>query len=335
MIMRQFLLGAALLAPTIAPAAEPPAAARQAAIATKIAGTDLTRPLFLCKPQGGGVVRAALENGSKLWVAPTRAFDNLFYVGNEFVGVWVLKTSAGLILFDSSQSEAEARDHLIPGLEALGLDPKTIRYVIVTHGHWDHFGGAAWLQQTYGARIALGKADWDLIEKAPAGALETNNRPLPRRDIEVFDGQTLTLGDTTITLYVTPGHTPATVSAIVPAKEGGKTYPLSLLGSTAFPPNIEPNERTGGLKLYDQSVLRFQKISAAARTQGILNTHIFADGTLDRLATARARKPGDANPFLTGPDYTKRYYEILHHCLLAAEARPTEDNIWNRPLNGK
>lgn len=335
MIMRHILLGAVLLSATAGRAAEPPVAAEQAAIATKIAGADLTRPLFLCKPQGGGVVRAALENGSKIWLTPTRAFDNLFYVGNEFVGVWILETSAGLILFDSSQSEAEARDHLVPGIEALGLDPKTIRYVVVTHGHWDHFGGAAWLQQTFGARIALGKADWDMIEKSPVGAPETNNRPLPRRDIEIVDGQTLTLGDTTITLYVTPGHTPATVSTIVPAREGGKTYRLSLLGSTAFPPNLEPNERNGGLKLYDQSVLRFEKISAAARAQGILNTHIFADGTLDRLAAARARKPGDANPFLTGADYTRRYYEILHHCLLAAEARPTEDNVWNRPSGSK
>lgn len=335
MLMRKILLGAALLVPAGALAAEPPAATAEAAIATKIAGADLTRPLFLCKPQGGGVVRAALENGSKIWVEPTRVFDNLFYVGNEFVGVWVLKTSVGLILFDSSQSEAEARDHLVPGLEKLGLDPKTIRYVVVTHGHWDHFGGAAWLQQTYGARIALGKADWDLIEKAPADALEINSRPLPRRDIEVVDGQKLTLGDTTITLYVTPGHTPATVSAIVPAKEGGKVYPLSLLGSTAFPPNIEPNERTGGLKLYDQSVLRFQRISAAAGAKGILNTHVFADGTLDRLAAARTRKPGERNPFLTGPDFTSRYYDILHHCLLAAEARPPEYNVWNKPLTGK
>ncbi len=334
MLTRHLLLTAAIaMAPVPAFAAEPPAAIAEAAAATKIAGTDLTPPLFLCKPQGGGVVRAALEQGSKIWVEPTQAFDNLFYVGNQFVGVWVLKTSAGLILFDSTQSEAEARDHLVPGLEKLGLDPKTIRYVVVTHGHWDHFGGAAWLQQTYGARVALGKADWDLIEKAPKGALEINDRPRPKRDIEVVDGQKLVLGDTTVTLYVTPGHTPATVSAIVVAKEGGKSYPLSLLGSTAFPPNIEPNERSGGLKLYDQSVLRFEKISAQAKAQGILNTHIFADGTIDRLAAARSRKPGEANPFLVGGTFTSRYYQILHHCLLAAEARPTEDNIWNKPLN--
>lgn len=129
-----------------APAAVPvdtPAAIVEADKARRIAADDLTTPLFLCQPQGGGVVRATLERDSGTWVTPTKAFDNLFFVGNGFVGVWVLKTSEGLILFDSGQSEAEARDHIAPGLEQLGLDPKAIRYVIVTHGHWDHFGDAA------------------------------------------------------------------------------------------------------------------------------------------------------------------------------------------------
>lgn len=323
------VIGALSGAAFAAPSDDPPAAQTEAEIARKIAGNDLATPLFLCKPQGGGVVRVTMERDSRTWITPTKAFDNLFFVGNGFVGVWVLKTSDGLILFDSTQSEAEARDHLVPGLEQLGLDPKTIRYVVVTHGHWDHFGGAAWLQQTYGARIGLSKADWDLIGKAPLP--ETGDKPRPRRDLEIVDGQKLVLGDTTVKLYVTPGHTPGTVSAIIPAREGDRTYALSLLGSVAFPPTIEPTERTGGLRFYDQSVLRFETISRKAGARGILNTHAFADGTLDRLAAARARKPGEPNPFLTGADYTRRYYQILHHCLLAAEARPAEANVWNTP----
>lgn len=315
-----------ILAAATALAAQPSLAAedpvqRHVAEATRIAGKDLRQPLFLCEANGGGVVRRTLETQGGNWVTPTKAFDNLFFVGNGFVGVWVLKTSEGLILFDSGQSEAEARDHIVPGLAELGLDPRTIRYVLVTHGHFDHFGGAAWFQQTYGARIGLSKADWDLIENPPANAQGVGAAARPRRDLELIDGQVITLGDTSVTLRVTPGHTPGTVSAIVPAREGGRTYPLSLLGSTAFPPNVEPSAINGGLRRYDESVLRFARLSAAAKTQGIINTHGFADGTLDRLAAARARKPGQPNPFLTGPAFTARYYALLHQCLLAAQAR--------------
>ena len=140
-----------------------PAALLHVEAARKLAGEDLKVPLFLCLPDSTAIVKQNLESGSKRWVEPTKVFDNLFFVGNEFVGVWILRTSDGLILFDSSSSADEAEHHLVPGLRKLGLDPAGIKVVVVTHGHWDHFGGAAYLQSTFGARVALGGADWDLI----------------------------------------------------------------------------------------------------------------------------------------------------------------------------
>lgn len=318
------LLAAAAGAQT---ASDTPAALAEAAKARVIAANDLQAPLFLCEPHGGGVVRHALDTDSKQWLEPAKLLDNLFYIGNGFVGVFVLKTSAGLILFDASQSEAEARDHLIPGLQKLGLDPATIRYVVVTHGHYDHFGGSAWLQKTYGARIALSAADWTLIETTPAEAIERSGTALPKRDLVVNDGQTITLGDTRVRLYVTPGHTPGAVSAIVPVRLNGKLHNLSLLGSTAFPASIEPTDKVGGLKAYDASVLRFAKISRAASAQGLLNTHVFADGTRQRIE-AIAAAPDESNPFLQGPQVVDRYYQILHHCLRAAQLRPQSNNVW-------
>jgi metallo-beta-lactamase class B len=313
------VLTGALLAAATTPADH--VAADHVILAEQAAGNDLRAPMFLCQPNSFDTVRQVLATRSDQWAEPTRAFDNLYFVGNGFVGVWVLRTSAGLILFDATESEANARDHLVPGLQALGLDPATIRIVIVTHGHWDHFGGAAWLQQTYHARIGLSAADWDMIAALPGDAKERAGRVLPRRDLVITDGQRLTLGDTTVTLYLTPGHTPGTISAIIPAREGGQVHPLSLLGSTAFPATIAPTPTTGGLALYDASVRRFAQISAAAGAEGILNTHVFGDGTDTRLAAARARRPGQPNPFLTGAAFTARYYQVLDQCLLAAEAR--------------
>ena len=142
--------------------------ARHVGKAEALAGADLKAPLFLCRADSLAVVKDTLTTGQRDWLPPTRVFDNIFYIGNRFVGVFVIKTSAGLILFDSTTSREDVEQHLLPGLAELGLDPKTIRYVIVTHGHWDHFGGAAYLQQTYGAKVGLSAADWDLIDHTPA-----------------------------------------------------------------------------------------------------------------------------------------------------------------------
>jgi len=314
--------------PASAPPQDSPAVEKHVQAATSLARGDLKTPLFLCRADSLTVVKENLINGSKVWLEPTQAFDNLYYVGNRFVGVWVLRTDAGLILFDASTSADEAEHTLVPGLRKLGLDPADIKYVVVTHGHWDHFGGAAYLQAKYGAHIALSEGDWNLIEKQPAESIERSNHPIPHRDIVVTDGQKLKLGDTTVTLYVTPGHTPGTVSAILPVKEAGRTHLLSLYGSVAFPPTLEPTDHAGGLRLYDESVQRFAKISHAAGAEGILNTHVFADGTLERLVAVKTRQPGAPNPFLTGADFTQRYYGVLHECLLAAELRPERTNDW-------
>ncbi len=308
-------------------AAEPPQAAAQLAIATRIAGSDAAAmPLFLCKPHAAFVIRNALENGSKVRVEPTKLFDNLYSISSEFVGVLAFTTSDGIILFDGGQSEAEARDYIVPGMVKLGLDPKNVKYVIGTHGHVDHVGGAEYFQRTYGAKVALSKEDWTIFTKPAAGSR------LPRKDIQVVDGQKLTLGGDTLTLYVTPGHTLGAISTILPARDGGKLYPISLLGMAALPPNLEPNDQASGLKAYDQSILRFQKISAAAKAVGVYNTHVFAADVLPRLAAVRDRKPGEKNPFVVGTAFVSRYYDIVHHCTLGAEARSPDDNAWNIPI---
>jgi len=319
------LLVSAVAFPAIA--AEPPQAAAQLAIATKIAGSDAaTMPLFLCKPHAAFVIRNALQNGSKVRVEPTKLFDNLYSISSEFVGVLAFTTSDGIILFDGGQSEAEARDYIVPGLIKLGLDPKQVKYVIGTHGHVDHFGGAEYFQRTYGAKVALSKQDWTIFTKPAEGS------QLPKHDFDIVDGQKLTLGHDTLTFYVTPGHTLGAVSTILPARDGGKLYPISLLGMAALPPNLEPNDQASGLKAYDQSIQRFRKISLAAKAVGVYNTHVFAADVLPRLASVRARKPGDPNPFVVGTAYVGRYYNVVDHCTLGAESRSPDDNAWNIPI---
>src|SRR5580658_2484387 len=88
-------------------AADSPAALAHVERARAFAGQQFVHSLFLCDPRGVKTVVSVAVNGSEHWLPPTQAFDDLYYVGNEFVGVWVLHTSAGLILFDSTGSVAD------------------------------------------------------------------------------------------------------------------------------------------------------------------------------------------------------------------------------------
>ena len=135
------------------------------------------------------------------YVEPMKVFDNLYFIGQRAVATWAITTSEGIILIDSGYAD-RVEPTLLAGMRAVGLDPAQIRYVLVTHGHADHFGGAKYLQETFGARIGLSAADWDTI--APAAGAEPPRGPAaaaspPTRDLVLMEGQSITLGDTEIT----------------------------------------------------------------------------------------------------------------------------------------
>ena len=136
--------------------AEPPASQatvdQHVADAQRIAGEDLKFLMPVCNPQPA--VRAAPSAAMDERLAklinqtppePGQAFDNLYYVGSAWVSAWVLKTSDGLILIDALNNTKEAADLIEGGMRRVGLDPAQIRYVLVTHGHGDHYGGAQML----------------------------------------------------------------------------------------------------------------------------------------------------------------------------------------------
>src|ERR1700688_3864493 len=154
---------------------------------------------------------------SKWHAEPVKVFDNLYFVGEKEYSAWAVATSEGIILLDTIWAYS-VEDEIVGGLKKLGLDPAQIKYALVTHGHRDHVGGAKYLQDHFGTRIILSAADWDLVEKSPRVTVK------PKRDMVATDGQKLTLGDTALTLYLTPGHTLGTVSVLIPVKDNGKPH---------------------------------------------------------------------------------------------------------------
>src|SRR5262249_11352966 len=110
-------------------------------------------------------------------IEPFKVFDNLFYVGPGFVSVWLLTTPDGAILFDTAQEPYV--DFVIGNIRKVGVDPKTIKYIILSHGHIDHFGGAAKIQEASGGRVLAAEEDWKMIEQV-GGRAGRNGATPPR-----------------------------------------------------------------------------------------------------------------------------------------------------------
>jgi metallo-beta-lactamase class B len=239
---------------------------------------------------------------------PVKVFDNFYYVGTREHGAWAVTTSEGLIVIDALYDYAVI-DEVEAGLKKLGLDATTMKYLIISHGHGDHHGGTKYLQDKYKPHVVMGPADWDLVQR------DTRN-PRPTRDIAATDGQAITVGDTTVTIYITPGHTASTISLLVPVKEGGRTHMAASWGGSAF----NPGTTSEAIKSYVASARRFRDIAAKAGADVIFTNHTAFDDTNAKLAAVARRSPGDPHPYVIGTDAVQRYLTVAEECGLAAIA---------------
>jgi metallo-beta-lactamase class B len=249
-------------------------------------------------PPAAPAVRPAPDRST--WYAePVKVFDNLYFVGQSEYSAWAVTTSAGIILIDTL-FDYSVEEEVVRGLKTLGLDPATIKYAVVTHPHPDHHGGAKLLQERFGARVVMSAADWDVID--------TLSGTKPARDMVVADGEALTLGDTTVTLYVTPGHTPGTLSVVLPVRDNGTPHVAAVWGGTGL------NADRPSLEDYVRSAQRFEEIAVKAGADIILSNHTDWDGSKQYLPRLATRSPGSAHPYVVGTAAVRRYLDVAEAC---------------------
>jgi metallo-beta-lactamase class B len=306
-------------APTSAPASEATVQAHLEA-AKQAAGSDLQPLLVLCRP---APATRPTSNSAALMALinqpappPGRAFDNVVYVGAKWVSAWAIQTSSGLVLIDALNNAQEAETLIEQGLRRLGLDPSQLRTIVVTHGHGDHYGGVDYLLQRHHPQVVMSEADWTMTETK----LEFESPlwgPPPKRDVAVRDGQRLTVGDTTLQLYVTPGHTRGTLSVVFDARAGAQTHRVLLWGGTAF--NFGKD-----LERLDQYIASTERMRALAGEQKIdvmLSNHAGYDQALEKLEQLRTQGSGAANPFVLGTANVQRALTVMGECARATRDR--------------
>ncbi len=260
-------------------------------------------PLITCYPNEGQPAQKIIKDPG-----PARAADNLYFLGYGIVSAWAIDTSDGIILIDALNNQEEADKYIVGGLQKLGLDPSRIKIILVSHGHGDHYGGAQYLKDKYGAKIYMPALDYDFAEKFVGGP-PTWGKP-PRRDQIASDGQTISLGDTGIKLFITPGHTPASLSLLIPVRDKGASRTLLYLGGITNK-GLSPDMHAA----YDRWTTRLMPIVADARVQGVIGNHPSYDDSAIKLDKLRSM-PDKPNPFFSSTQSAVRYLRVLKECNL-------------------
>src|SRR5688572_7075474 len=323
--MRTYLLLAVAIAAAVSITAQAPAPATPDALvaaAKRAAGTDYQGTFVrICVAPENAAAPAAGRGGARgatpparvipdraAWYArPYKVFDNLYFIGTKVHSAWALTTSDGIIVIDTLFDYA-IEPEMVEGLTTLGLDPRTIKYVVISHAHGDHDQGAALLQSRYGAKVVMGEADWSATLQRPAAA----PGGVPKRDIAVGPaGLELRLGDTTVDIIATPGHTPGTLSYVFPVKDGGRTLTVAYAGGTAFNfPRLAEN-----FARYRDTQRKMAEVAEAAGATVLMSNHTEFDRAYDRVRIAQLpRAAGEKHPYETDTATVLRYFDMSANC---------------------
>lgn len=277
-----------------------------------VACTDCSVPEFtgIATPEPLKKMWANWQDPSVQYVEPFQIFDNLYYVGIDWVAAYVLETSDGLILIDSLYGKWV--NTLFSNIQKVGLNPSDIKYVITTHGHFDHAGGVDLIQRRTGARIVMAEEDWELAE-APA------DHPLfafsvPTRDIVAADGDVIELGDTKVELFKTPGHTKGVLTLRYQVRDGEDTHAAITLGGVGL--NFSGVKRT---ESYIESYKRLQDLQKGVAVN--LPNHAGMANVFGLRDALKARAPGDPHPFVN----ETRFTEALEGLIANAEQKLTAE----------
>lgn len=237
-----------------------------------------------------------LNTPSDQYVEPWKPFDNVDYVGVCWVSAWLIHTDDGTVLIDTLYGPFQKQ--IVENIAKTGTDLADIKYVLMTHGHFDHVGGAASLKPLLpNATFVMTQGGWDeAVESAEKSKGGRREWAMIEPEMVVADGDKITVGNNTFEVIETPGHTWGTASYVYDVRDGDNTHRAITIGGLGLnaiegPPQVEA---------YIESVDRVRQLVEGQNmpVEVHLTTHGFSanlEETRQKLAT---RKAGEPNVFV-------------------------------------
>lgn len=160
----------------------------------------------------------------KEYIKPAKIFGNLYFIGIRAVCTHLIDTGEGLIIIDPGYSES--LHIIVNNIWEMGFKPTDIKYIVISHAHFDHMDSVAELVGITGAKTFIGKEDMPLLTGEMFHYPINSFKP----DVLLDDGDIITLGNTSIKCVSTPGHTDGTMSFFFGVTDGASTYRAGMFG---------------------------------------------------------------------------------------------------------
>ena len=243
---------------------------------------------------------------------PAQVFDNLYFVGGKQHSAWILKDKEGLILIDTI-FQYNSQELILDGMKQLDLEPKDIKYIIIAHGHTDHIGGVEVVQNAApSSRVVMGEEDWKLTELYPKKYQQM--MPNHKTGIRVSKRFELTLGETTVDVIPTPGHTQGTLGLIFKVFDFGKPIMVAYNGGTS--PSFPTKEPSYGIPNFEQFIDSNERLANAAKAVGatvLLTNHSVFDNAQTKARAIKMRGYGP-HPFVSDEQTVANYFSVIENC---------------------
>lgn len=266
-------------------------------------------------------------------VEPIKMFDDLYYIGNKVVGIYVLKTSEGLVFIDATENVNAYEEIVKSSLEKLGFADEKVIAIFLTHGHFDHYLGADSIRVNTGCEVGLSMEDTAYMawcdENVDPQSKEFKSRNIPRITFIIEDGKDYTYGEHTIHAMIAPGHTPGCLCFSFDVHENGVKHRVALMGGYGV---FGPDRYEGGADYpysrqyavdnalkFASSCMRFWTYAQETNCDIYLNPHPHLCDLFKHAEMNKIRSEGDENAYVIGLDGVRKWIlERFDVCLESA-----------------
>jgi glyoxylase-like metal-dependent hydrolase (beta-lactamase superfamily II) len=240
-------------------------------------------------------------NNNQYRIPVTQIFDDVWFVGNHYVGQYMIKTADGLVQVDAGNNATEFQTFNYPALQSLGLNASyPLKAIFLTHGHGDHDGGAKWALDNLGAKSYLGSAD---AANKPYNPTQIDSTNLRMREMSI--------GGKKFWVLPTPGHTPGSTSAVLEVQDWGQTRRVLMNGGQSMTSSIPQ------VAQYLDSIERTYAMASVLNVDGVMTPHIYWDGEgvkLDEINATGRTKPSQN---IYGHESVMRQLAVARECSAA------------------